>query len=337
MPGLDTYFPRIFTQLVIDHLRNNTSWMPIVDDRSSELTGTATKLSYPDLKTKIAVRDYVRGTNMTSQQMEDLFYNIAIDSHKYVSCEIDSLEIRENVASVVAEWVEQAGRNLRYQVDSYLRGKFEAPIQSVTAVNQATAAETAGAAENIYKETLSLQTKAGTGDEPKWDTEGGRNALVEMLFNFAERATDLGWPEGGRFMMINSATHTQIAKYFGFDKDLFASGERNELAIRNAAIQGMVTFEPILDHRFAPEGTTGVSQYQYARTKDDVTTAGAGKNKIYFGIRGDGLRYIQNVVDAKDEEIQSQFGRRYASLLGFGAGFVDNEKRMMMDMTFATS
>lgn len=341
--ALSTFMPRLYARLAIAHLFTGTGWLMNVDDRSSELMGTNTKISYPDFRTRVAVRDYTRHTDMVDQRMVDKYYNLRISQRKYISVAIDTLEERENYAAIVGEWAQYSGRELRRAVDTYLRGRFEADIASVTEVAD-DGEETSGAAEKIRTFDLAINVAGATGaDKIPFGTEVYRKALVEQLYAVKMEAMRRAWPDNA-FMACSPQIYIEFAKYLGLDRDgTLALADRQAMAFIDAEISKLVGFTPMLDFRYSaavpsadadtfPGGTQGNAGAMYYPMADeqDMTKPVTDVEKIYFGIPNDTLRFAQKVRDAKTEVIQSQFGMRHSALWTYGATVVDNEKRMML-------
>jgi len=308
--ALDTFAPQYFSQGYEPAELFEFPYILFATDRSPMVPPGGNKCTWPDVEGSVTTQTYSKGTNLTDGEGRDVQITLDVDQEDAVAIPLDDLDRVQRQPQVMAEYMLQADRELRWAINDNIRSAFRQSSRlAASGLTEPMRGSYNGLTSN--KKVLSLNRSGSTtSNAVTIDSKAGRQQLVaafdEDAGTFAKRH---GWvsPDAATkgVAICPIEVGNQIRRYLTDDVPNLGAGSFVDSAFGLGQVMKVGGWEIVED---ATQGAVS------------LTTAAAQALKIDFmHPQRRGAYYARQLAVMETERIQLQFGTRLKSLYLHGA------------------
>lgn len=294
--------PKVFSARALEYAYENVPWLSVVDDRSSELSGSGNAISVPNLKTTTTVTAYDEtGSDAVAYQaMTPDDIDININKKWYAAYKVEDIQERQTVVNIMNSAQRQSNEALALKLTADLRAIFKAGVKSAN--------------KTSISHTVAQWGTAANQDDYRLE-------LFEAFMTVVQAAKEAGWHTiGSVFAVIPPEIETRLMKYFLIDKPNFGMGSTVDSMARNAQLSSLLGLNVIVDTTI-----TG-----------SLASAGTVILPSYFGVMGSSMAYAGQMRVSETIRSEDRFADLFRVLYTYGATVVNTDFARELSLT-ATS
>ena len=358
--------PELWSAVVKEELERQIPWMAIVEDWSGEVGPPGDQVHISQIVTSFddetagqggtsgaqpakstavtgvdpggqpAIADYSRGDRISYGETMSVDINLRLDVEKYWAFRLDDLDRMQTRPELMQRNVNRAMRAMARYINDRIRRSIDSSAYSSvyrgpsSDVHDAATTyhslvltgsktpetdvslATAGSSEKVLKGST-LADLFDPSNESKYYSLA-RHYLYQMM-EAKQYADDNFWPEQGRYCMMSTQVKNRIIEYLVEKRPNLGGGVVIDDAFINGETPGkIIGFEGRTD--------PGILKLSPASTANTY-------QKMYFGMKNDGLAYAAQVQEVEGLRLQTHFADALRGLIVFGGGLIMDDRSYM--------
>ena len=301
------YAPRYFGQDFELSEMFEYPYMIFATNMSANVPPGGNRFTWPDVEGSAIVQAYTKYTDLTDNQGFDGTYTIQVDNDDAVNMVLDDLDRVQRLPAVMAQYIQQADRELMWEVNDNIRTEFrDATRLAASGLTQPMRGSHNGLTGNVTDVALDTNDSSAA-TAVLFSSAAGRARIIKAFFTAETWCKRRGWATVNAdtvgAAIIPLEVMEEINEYLYNDKPNMGAGAVVDSAFGLGRVTKIAGFELMGDP---------------TADKLDLDSAGNVKIDLVHPNRRS-VFYAAQLRKMETERVQKQFGDRIKALYMHGA------------------